>query len=305
MQATKPVIRTHQLTKRYGANIVAVDRLDLEVERGEVFGFLGPNGAGKTTTLRMLLGLIRPTSGSASIVDRAPGDREGLRRIGSLVESPAFYPYLSGRENLKVMADYAGIPFQRIDAALDEVDLLSRAKDKFATYSMGMKQRLAVAAALMKQPDLMILDEPTNGLDPQGVVEMRSLIRQLGSGERSVLLSSHVLNEVEQICDRVAIIDHGQLVRQGTVHELRGEAAVVIRATPQDGARRLLERMLGQGSVASIDGILRLSVSLEQAPEVNAALVGAGIRVSELRPAERTLEEVFLSLTTKEDGAAA
>jgi ABC-2 type transport system ATP-binding protein len=305
MTETKPVIRTHQLTKRYGANIVAVDGLDLEVEHGEVFGFLGPNGAGKTTTLRMLLGLIRPTSGSASVVDRAPGDPEGLRRIGSLVESPAFYPYLSGRENLKAMADYAGLPYRRIDAALDAVDLRSRAKDKFATYSMGMKQRLAVAAALMKQPDLMILDEPTNGLDPQGVVEMRSLIRQLGSGERSVLLSSHLLNEVEQICDRVAIIDHGRLVRQGTVHELRGEAAVVVRATPQDGARRLLERMLGQGSVASIDGTLRLTVSLEQAPEVNAALVAAGIRVSELRPAERTLEEVFLSLTTNEEGEAA
>ncbi|HEY9288039.1 MAG TPA: ABC transporter ATP-binding protein [Candidatus Dormibacteraeota bacterium] len=305
MAQTEPVIRTHQLTKRYDATIVAVDRLDLEVKRGEVFGFLGPNGAGKTTTLRMLLGLIAPTSGSATVVGRAPGTPDGLRRIGSLVESPAFYPYLSGRENLKVMADYAGIPFKRIDAALQEVDLFSRAKDKFGTYSMGMKQRLAVAAALMKQPDLMILDEPTNGLDPQGVVEMRSLVRRLGSGERSVLLSSHLLNEVEQICDRVAIIDHGKLVRQGTVHELRGDAAVVVRATPQDGARRLLERMLGHAAVASIDGTFRLSVALDQVPEVNAALVGAGIRVSELRPAERTLEEVFLSLTTKTEGVAA
>ena len=162
------VITTHGLTKRYGASITAVDALDLEVHRGEVFGFLGPNGAGKTTTLRMLLGLIRPTAGSAVVAEHRPGDPKGLRRIGSLVESPAFYPYLSGRENLKIMSDYAGLPHQRVDAALEEVDLADRAKDRFGTYSMGMKQRLGVAAALMKDPELMILDEPTNGLDPRG-----------------------------------------------------------------------------------------------------------------------------------------
>ena len=304
MTEHQPVIRTQQLTKRYGANILAVDRLDLEVRHGEVFGFLGPNGAGKTTTLRMLLGLIRPTSGSAIVAERAPGDPEGLRRIGSLVESPAFYPYLSGRQNLKVVADYAGLPYSRIDRALEQVDLLSRAKDRFATYSMGMKQRLAVAAALIKEPELMILDEPTNGLDPQGVVEMRALIKQLGSGDRTVLLSSHLLNEVEQTCDRVAIINHGRLIREGTVDEVRGQAGLVVRANPQDGARRTLERMLGGAAISSVDGTLRLSVDPEKAADINAALVGAGIRVSELRPAERTLEEVFLSLTTQEGAAA-
>src|SRR5437879_690577 len=151
------VITTHGLTKRYGASITAVDNLDLEVHHGEVFGFLGPNGAGKTTTLRMLLGLIRPTSGSAVVAEHRPGDPEGLRRIGALIESPAFYPYLSGRENLRVVADYAGVPHMRVNAALEEVDLLDRAKDSFRTYSMGMKQRLAVAAALVKDPELMIL----------------------------------------------------------------------------------------------------------------------------------------------------
>src|SRR3981081_3546394 len=189
------LITTHCLTKRYGASITAVDSLDLEVHRGEVFGFLGPNGAGKTTTLRMLLGLIRPTSGSAVAAEPRPGEPEGLRRIGSLIESPAFYPYLSGRENLKVIADYAGAPHLRVNAALEEVDLLDRAKDPFGVYSMGMKQRLAVAAALVKDPELMILDEPTNGLDPQGVVEMRALLRRLGSGDRTGVLSSHILNE--------------------------------------------------------------------------------------------------------------
>jgi ABC-2 type transport system ATP-binding protein len=294
---TDNVVATHALTKHYGKTITAVDALDLEVHRGEVFGFLGPNGAGKTTTLRMLLGLIRPSSGSAEVVGERPGDPAGLARIGSLVESPAFYPYLSGRENLKVVADYAGLPHVRVDAVLDEVELLPRARDRFGTYSMGMKQRLAVAAALIKEPDLMILDEPTNGLDPQGVVEMRTLIRRLGTGSRTVLLSSHLLNEVEQTCDRVAIIRKGKLVAQGTVDELRGQATLIVKATPGDAARRSLVQLLGQAAVAGVDGTLRLSVSPDRAADINAALVSAGIRVSELRPAERTLEEVFLSLT--------
>ena len=291
------VITTHGLTKRYGASIIAVDNLDLEVHHGEVFGFLGPNGAGKTTTLRMLLGLIRPTSGSAVVAEHRPGDPEGLRRIGALIESPAFYPYLSGRENLRVVADYSGVPHMRVNAALEEVDLLDRAKDLFRTYSMGMKQRLAVAAALVKDPELMILDEPTNGLDPQGVVEMRALIRRLGTGDRTVMLSSHLLNEVQQIADRVAIIRKGKLVAQGTVDELRGEPAIVVRVTPADVAHRQLDRMLGTAAVTGIDGTLRLSVNPDRAADINQALVGAGIKVSELRADERTLEEVFLTLT--------
>jgi len=297
MASNDNVVTTHHLTKRYGASITAVDNLDLEVHRGEVFGFLGPNGAGKTTTLRMLLGLIRPTSGSAIVAEHRPGDPEGLRRIGSLIESPAFYPYLSGRENLKVMADYAGVPQIRVNAALEEVDLLDRAKDPFGVYSMGMKQRLAVAAALVKDPELMILDEPTNGLDPQGVVEMRALLRRLGSGDRTVMLSSHLLNEVQQISDRVAIIRKGKLVAQGTVHELRGEPSIVVRATPSDAAHRQLDRMLGTAAVTGVDGTLRLAVDPNRAADINQALVGSGIKVSELRADERTLEEVFLTLT--------
>jgi ABC-2 type transport system ATP-binding protein len=297
MASNEYVVTTDKLTKRYNASITAVDSLDLEVRRGEVFGFLGPNGAGKTTTLRMLLGLIRPTSGSAIVAEHRPGDPEGLRRIGSLIESPAFYPYLSGRENLKVMADYAGVPQMRVNAALEEVDLLDRARDPFSVYSMGMKQRLAVAAALVKDPELMILDEPTNGLDPQGVVEMRALLRRLGSGDRTVMLSSHLLNEVQQISDRVAIIRKGKLVAQGTVHELRGEPSIVVRATPSDVAHRQLDRMLGTAAVTGVDGTLRLAVDPNRAADINQALVGSGIKVSELRADERTLEEVFLSLT--------
>jgi len=302
-EPTEDVITTRRLTKRYGEGILAVTDLDLSVRRGEVYGFLGLNGAGKTTTLRMLLGLIRPTSGTAVVAEHRPGDAAGLARIGSLVEAPAFYPYLSARENLKVIATYAGVPHSRVDPTLEEVELLDRARDKFGTYSMGMKQRLGVAAALLKDPELLILDEPTNGLDPQGVVEMRSLIRRLGSGSRTVLLSSHLLSEMEQVCDRVGIIRRGRLVREGTVDELRGEPAVTVRAAPMDAARKELERMLGSNAVTAVDGTLRVAATPESAADINAALVEAHIRVSELRPAERSLEEVFLKVTSEGEAA--
>jgi ABC-type multidrug transport system ATPase subunit len=303
MAPAEDVITTRRLTKRYGKDVVAVADLDLSVRRGEVYGFLGLNGAGKTTTLRMLLGLIRPTSGTAVVAGRRPGDPAGLAKIGSLVESPAFYPYLSGRENLKVIATYAGVPHSKVDPALEEVELLDRGKDRFGTYSMGMKQRLGVAAALLKEPELLILDEPTNGLDPQGVVEMRSLIRRLGTGSRTVLLSSHLLSEMEQVCDRVGIIRHGRLVREGTVDELRGEPAVTVRATPLEAARRSLEGMLGAAAVTTVDGTLRIATDPERAADINAALVQAHIRVSELRPAERSLEDVFLQVTGEGEAA--
>jgi ABC-type multidrug transport system ATPase subunit len=171
------VIETRGLTKRYGDRVTAVDNLDLRVRRGEVYGFLGPNGSGKTTTLRMLVGLARPTSGHASVLGAPPGSSEVLARTGVMIETPAFYPHLSGRDNLRVLAGYAGVPDTRIDAALEEVDLTERATDRFGAYSLGMKQRLGVAAALLKDPELLILDEPTNGLDPAGMAEMRTLIR--------------------------------------------------------------------------------------------------------------------------------
>src|SRR5688500_12157338 len=206
------VIETRALTKRYGDAVVAVDGLDLRVRRGEVYGFLGPNGAGKTTTLRMLLGLVRPTSGQATVLGARPGAPSGLARVGALVEAPAFYPYLSGRDNLQVLAGHAGVPRARIDAVLAEVALAGRGGDRTATYSLGMKQRLGVAAALLKDPELLILDEPTNGLDPAGMAEMRELIRSLGEGGRTVVLSSHLMGEVEQVSDRVGVIRAGTLV---------------------------------------------------------------------------------------------
>jgi ABC-2 type transport system ATP-binding protein len=293
---------TQKLTKHYGQRITAVEGLDLSVRRGEIYGFLGPNGAGKTTTLRMLLGLIRPTSGSATVLGAAPGAPEGLARVGALVESPAFYPYLSGRQNLRVLARYNGLPETRVDATLDQVELTDRADDRFSTYSLGMKQRLGVAAALLKDPALLILDEPTNGLDPKGMAEMRTLIRQLGQGAHTVLLSSHLLGEIEQICDRVGVIQHGRLIAENTVAALRGPGALLVRATPLDRAERLATTLPGVSSVQVVDGGLRVSVAPDQAAALNRALVSAGVEVSELRQVQESLEDVFLTLT---EGAGA
>ncbi|MGH3980857.1 MAG: ABC transporter ATP-binding protein [Pseudonocardiaceae bacterium] len=296
-ETSGPLIEVTGLTKRYG-RIVAVDRVELTVRRGEVYGFLGPNGAGKTTTLRILTGLIAPSEGTVRVLDGAPGDAAVLARTGSLIESPAFYPYLSGRDNLRVLARYAAVPRARVEEVLETVDLADRARDRFATYSLGMKQRLGVAAALLKNPELVILDEPTNGLDPAGMRDMRQLVRQLGTGGRTVLLSSHLLGEVQQICDRVGIISQGQMVAERDVAELRGQQELVIRAAPLDRARELLGHQLGEAAVHQLDGTLRAPVDPARVPEINRALVEAGIAVSELRSAERALEDVFFELTS-------
>lgn len=209
------MIATDRLTKRYGERILAVDELNLRVPRGEVYGFVGPNGAGKTSTLKMLAGLIRPSSGTARILGHLPGSREAMAHVGAMIEAPAFYPYLSGLDNLRFMALHAGVPHARIADTLAQAGLSSRADDHFATYSTGMKQRLGLAAALLKDPDVLILDEPTSGLDPEGIAEMRALIRSLGQGRRTVFLSSHLMMEVEQICDRVGHHPAGASRRRG------------------------------------------------------------------------------------------
>jgi ABC-2 type transport system ATP-binding protein len=275
----------------------------MSVRRGEVYGFLGPNGAGKTTTLRMLVGLIRPTSGAATVAGHAPGSPAGLKTIGALIESPGFYPYLSGRENLRVVADLASVSQKRVDEVLDMVELASRAGRKFGTYSTGMKQRLGVAAALLKDPELLILDEPTNGLDPQGMAEMRKLIKDIGQGDRTVLLSSHLLGEVEQICDRVGVISNGHLVKESTVQELLGEEGVLVRAQPADQAQELLTKMFGPEAISRQNGAIHLKVKPENSIEINRRLTDAGIGVSELRPFERSLEEVFFQLTGEKQGS--
>jgi len=292
------LVETSGLTKRYGGRITAVDDLDLGVRRGEVYGFLGPNGAGKTTTLRMLLGLIKPSSGTATVLGEEPGAPAGLARVGALVESPAFYPYLSGRDNLRVMARYSGVAPSRVEEVLQQVELSGRAGDKFKQYSLGMKQRLGVAAALLKDPELLILDEPANGLDPKGMADMRAIIREVRSEGKTVLLSSHLLGEVEQICDRIGVILRGKLVVERTMEELRGrEEGLLVRAEPLEEAVQVAQDLPEVEEAQVADGMLRITADPARAAEINAGLVNAGLRVSELRPIERSLEEMFLELT--------
>ena len=291
------VVGTDRLTKRYGDRL-AVDSVDLTVHRGQVYGFLGPNGAGKTTTLRMLLGLVRPTSGTATVLGEPAGSPAALARTGSMIEGPAFYPYLSGCDNLRVVARLAGVPADRIDPALATVDLADRGGDRFSAYSLGMKQRLGVAAALLKDPELLILDEPTNGLDPGGMAEMRDFIRSLGEGGRTVVLSSHLMGEVEQVADRVGVIRDGALVAEGTVEELRGRAGLKVRAEPLAEAAQLIAALADVDEVTDVDGLLDVTVDTSRAPAINRLLVEAGIAVSELYAHKPSLEHVFLELTT-------
>ncbi|MGW5747210.1 ABC transporter ATP-binding protein [Amycolatopsis sp. NPDC003861] len=295
-------VETTALTKRYG-EIAAVEDLNLSVPAGEVYGFLGPNGAGKTTTLRMLLGLIRPTAGRVRLLGAEPGPAS-LARVGALIEGPAFYPYLSGRANLRVLADHAGVRRTRVDAVLDVVSLTDRAKDRYATYSLGMKQRLGLAAALLKDPELVVLDEPTNGLDPAGMADMRVTLRKLAAGGCTVLLSSHLLAEVEQICDRVGVLDHGRLVTETTVEDLRAGGALRVVADPLPNAREHLGRLFGLSRIRLDGTALELDVAPEQAGRVNAELVGAGFVVTELRWHEPDLEQTFFALTGGSPDAA-
>ena len=297
------VVETRGLTKRYGTGIIAVDSLDLSVYRGEVYGFLGPNGAGKTTTLRMLLGLIRPSLGTATVAGAAPGSPASLTKVGAIVETPAFYPYMTGYDNLRLLAIYCGVKPSRVDDTLAQVELTPRAHHKFSTYSLGMKQRLGIAGALLKEPELLILDEPTNGLDPQGMADVRNLIIELGKGDRTVLISSHLLGEVELMCTRVGVIRKGKIVAEGTVDQLRGAATLAVRGTPVETARAVLIAEAGAENVTALgDGSFTVRVDLQRTAEVNRKLVNAGVAVTELRADERSLEDIFMELTGTEGG---
>jgi len=293
------VVQTQDLTKRYGDRL-AVDRVSMTVQRGEVYGFLGPNGAGKTTTLRMMLGLIRPASGTATVLGRPAGAPEVTRRVGALIEGPGFYPYLTGRDNLRVMARYRVLPDSVVEAALERVDLADRGGDKFKTYSLGMKQRLGVASALMGDPELIVLDEPTNGLDPAGMADMRKLIVDLARGGQTVLLSSHLLDEVQEICDRVGVISHGVLLRESTVSDLRGGTSLAVRGLPIDRALAVAMRVAGDDAVRVDGDRLLLDLDPDQAPRLTRALVEDGVEVHEVGGIKRTLEEVFFEMTREE-----
>ncbi|MFI6043121.1 ABC transporter ATP-binding protein [Nocardia sp. NPDC051321] len=296
---TDSIVVTRGLTKRYGAQ-AAVDGVSMSVAAGEIYGFLGPNGAGKTTTLRMLVGLIRPSDGTATVAGHAPGDPAVVRRIGVLIEGPGFYPYLSGRDNLRVLAKYRGIGTAEVEDALDRVGLTDRADDKFRTYSLGMKQRLGVGAALLGRPDLLILDEPTNGLDPRGMAEMRELITTLAADGHTVLLSSHMLSEVQEICDRVGVISRGKLLVESTVAELRGASSLLLRAEPLEVAFPAVRGVVGERAAMLTSSGIRIEAGNDTAPAVARAVIAAGADLLELRIDEKSLEEVFFEMTQLE-----
>jgi len=301
-------IEARGLVKQYG-EIVAVDHVDLTVERGDVFGYLGPNGAGKTTSLRMLLGLIRPTSGSAKLFGRSPLEvgARALDGVAGFVEGPRFYPYLSGRKNLRLLADLdGGSARSRIDEVLDIVELRERAKDRVGGYSHGMRQRLGIAASLLRDPKLLLLDEPTTGLDPAGMRDMRELVKQLASNGITILLSSHILAEVEELCNRVAIIRRGSIIYEGRLDELLSSASggFKLRSPELERAKMLLGSQPGIEQLSALDGHLRFQADDAALAAATIALGRAGIGITELAPQTTSLEELFLVMTGGESSDA-
>ncbi len=298
---------TTGLTKEFGDRRV-VDSLDLAIPTGSVCGFVGPNGAGKTTTIRMLLGLIRPTSGEGMILLGDIHDPASyLSRVGALIESPAFYPQLSGRDNLLVLTRLGQLPSSAIDEVLERVGLADRAGDRFSRYSLGMKQRLGIAAALLSDPALLILDEPTNGLDPAGIVEMRSLIRSLADEGMTIFISSHLLSEIEHICDHVVMIRSGRSVFQGSVAELRDMRTAELVLRPEDPGQlgTLAQLISDRGLEAEIEestGSVVVTSGSPLAGELNRAALEAGMTIVHLAERERSLEEAYFALTGTHSG---
>jgi ABC-2 type transport system ATP-binding protein len=312
VDAAGPAIQTSGLTKRFGER-AAIDSVDLQVPRGSAFGFLGPNGAGKTTMIRMLLGLTHASSGSMSVLGRpVPAQRAAaLARVGAIVEEPRFHPQLSGRENLRIVAAVRGPETHaRIDPALQRVGLSDRAEEKVKKYSLGMRQRLGVARCLLADPLLLILDEPTNGLDPGGIQEFREMIRAMVDQEgRTVFISSHLLDEVEKICDHAAIVDRGKIITQGAIAELAegstqhelivgtddmGRALEVVDSCPQAKQARAVE-----GNLHVVLDVGADNTAAECSAAINSALVEAGLAVFRLEPVRQSLEQRFLEVTSR------
>jgi ABC-type multidrug transport system ATPase subunit len=294
------VVEARGLVKRYG-DIVAVKGADLLVERGRVYGALGPNGSGKSTTVRMLLGLARPDEGSVRLFGE-PLDENGpelLRRVGAVVETPAFVPYLSGRDNLRLLDKYTpGAGNAAIESVLERVHLEESAHRRFKNYSLGMKQRLGIAAAILNDPELVILDEPTNGLDPQGTREVRELIPQLAKEGRTIVLCSHLLHEVEQVCDAVAIFQRGSIIAQGTTQELIGDRSQLeVRVADLDAAALALQTSPWAANVRREDGAIFINGAGDDGTPVNRFLAEQGLYASIIRPLRSSLEDAFFELT--------
>ena len=305
--ADAPPVEVRGLVKRYG-ELTAVAGVDLTVEVGDVYGYLGPNGAGKTTSLRMMLGLIRPTAGTVRLFGRDPqASVRALDGVAGFVEAPTFYPYLTVRRNLELLAafDGNGAP-TRIDQALDTVELAERASDRVGGYSHGMRQRLGIAAALLRDPKLMMLDEPATGLDPAGMRDMRLLIRRLAEQGITVVLSSHLLPEVEELCNRVAIVRSGRMVYEGRIADLKQSAGTTYRLSTTDDHRAIAvcRAQRGVREVRSNQDTISFTADEGAVTELSQALVEAGALIRALIPGTATLEDLFFSLTEGEDGAA-
>lgn len=300
----QPILRVEGLTKRFGT-LTAVNNLSFEVHAGEVLGFLGPNGSGKSTTVSMILGLVRPTAGQVYLFGQPVRDHPEIvsQRVGAIIENPAFYPYLSGRDNLRALArNIGGVSDQRVEELLRLVNMTDRAKDKYKTYSLGMKQRLGIASTLLNNPALVILDEPTNGLDPAGQREIREFIPQLAANGHAVLLASHLLHEVEQVCDRVAIIRRGQMIEYGHVRDLVQRGSYLEITLPPDEAAvaaPIISAVAGVTGVqpGAVPGHLIVLAPTELGRDINRALASQGIYATAITPRVSTLEDVFLELT--------
>ena len=295
-----PSIVTRGLTKEFGERR-AVNAVDLTVNRGEVFGFVGLNGAGKTTFMRMLVGLVRPTAGTFSVLGTSDLGSGVMRRVGTMIEGPAFHPSMTGRQNLRYIARFVGVGDSEVDRALNEVDLIPRADSKYRTYSLGMKQRLGIACALLGNPELLILDEPANGLDPSGIASMRELLRNQAEQGRTVFLSSHLLAEISQICDRVGVLHEGSLVAVGTPEEIENSdaeaSALTLTCDQQEVAARIVQGLAGVAGVRVVPDGLEVDVPSSHTASVVSALVSSGIAVTSVGRRDHTLEDAFLSMT--------
>jgi ABC-2 type transport system ATP-binding protein len=302
------VVTTTALTRRFGT-VTALDGLTVELPPTGVIGLVGPNGSGKSTLIRILLGLIRPTSGSASVLGSSiSAPREYASRVGVLIESPAFSPGLSARANLVSLARLRHLPLRRVDAVVAQVGLAGRDREPVKRFSLGMKQRLGIAAALLSDPELLILDEPTNGLDPAGIVEIRELLRDLGRNGRTVIVSSHQLSEIEAVCDHLVVIRFGELVFSGPMAEMmrRTREHIDIAAEhPADMPHLEAALVAGGWAVTAVDDVLLVAAAADRAADLNRAATGAGVTLSRLIVAQDNLEEIFLEMTGRVDGELA
>ncbi|MGS0687564.1 ATP-binding cassette domain-containing protein [Nakamurella sp. GG22] len=302
------VLSTTDLTRRFG-ELTAVDRLTVDLPKGGVIGLVGPNGSGKSTLIRMLLGLIRPTAGSGAVLEHSidrPATFAG--RVGALIENPAFIPGLSARANLRSLAQLRRLPIGRVDDVLAVVGLTGRDREPVRRYSLGMKQRLGIAAALLPDPELLLLDEPTNGLDPAGIVEIRQLLRDLTDNGRTVVVSSHLLSEIQAICDHVVVVRFGELIFAGPMAELLARTDEYIEVAAENGAdtARLTEVLTVAGwrvaTGGNASGAIRVQAPVSQTAAVNRAATAAGVTLASLIPRQESLEDIFLRLTGGTDG---